>query len=92
MGQPTGSPVRQQVIDNFGRLASQVLSRDVGEVSARTRLREELGMTSTTIIELMLELENLLHLEVDVELLDEPDAASVGALADFVEAHARPVG
>jgi acyl carrier protein len=84
--------LRQRVIDNFGRLASRVLRSELGEVTPDTKLRDKLGMTSTNTLELMLALESLLGIEVDVEDMDEDNTESVGALADFVVAHAQPAG
>lgn len=86
----TDSELRQRVLDSVGRLLSRVLRRDVGEVSAQTRLRDELGMTSASTLELMLELEDELAIEVDVEGLDEEHLESVATLADYVVANARP--
>lgn len=84
--------LRQRVLDSVGRLLSRVLRRDVGEVSPETRLRDELGMTSASTLELMLELEDALAIEVDVEGLDEQHVESVATLADYVVANAQPAG
>ncbi|MFY1674522.1 acyl carrier protein [Plantactinospora sp. WMMB334] len=86
------SELRQRVFDSVGRLLSRVLCRDVGEVSPATRLRDELGMTSASTLELMLELEDALAIEVDVEGLDEEHVESVATLAEYVVANARPAG
>lgn len=84
--------LRQRVLDSIGRLLSRVLRRDVGTVSPETRLRDELGMTSASTLELMLELEDELAIEVDVDGFDERDVESVATLADYVVANAQPVG
>jgi acyl carrier protein len=86
----TGNELWQQVLDNFGGVASKVLGRDVGQVSLSTGLRDDLGMTSVSILEVMLDLEDVLHIEIDVEKLDQQDLASVGTMADFIALHARP--
>lgn len=84
--------LRHRVIDGLGALLSRVLRYDVGDVSEATRLRDELGMTSASTMELMLELEDRLGIEVDVDDLDEADVESIGTLVSYVVAHARPVG
>lgn len=84
--------LRQRVLDSIGRLLSRVLRREVGAVSPATRLRDELGMTSASTLELMLELEDELAIEVDVDGFDERDVESVATLADFVVANSQPAG
>lgn len=68
----------------------KVLSLDT-DAAARlcesTRLMEDLGMTSTVTIELMLELEDALEIQIDIEEIQPADLASISALADFVAGH-----
>jgi acyl carrier protein len=61
---------------------------EVLEVSDRTRLMEDLGLTSAATLELMLELEESMDIQIDVEQIQPDDLASIGALADFVAGHA----
>ena len=89
---PPDADLRHRVIDSFGPLLSRVLRREVGDLSEGTRLRDELGLTSASTLELMLELEDKLAIEIDVEELDEANVQSVGALADYVIAHSRLAG
>lgn len=84
--------LRRRVLDSVGRLLSRVLRREIGSVSPDTRLRDELGMTSASTLELMLELEDELAIEVDVEGLDEQNVESVAALVDYVVANSQPAG
>ncbi len=66
----------------------KVLSLDAAvELSEQTRLMEDLGLTSVTTLELMLELEEALEIQIDVEEIEPSDLASLGALADFIAAH-----
>jgi len=54
------------------------------------RLMEELGLSSTLGLELLLELEDQLLILIDVELMDQEKVATVGDMATFVAAHSRP--
>jgi acyl carrier protein len=89
----TDSAMRQRVLDNIRAVLPRVLnSASDGEERARaaseeTRLMEDLGLTSTEALELMLELEKSLHIQIDVEPMEPSDLASLGSLADFVAGH-----
>jgi acyl carrier protein len=48
---------------------------------------EDLGLTSSTTLELMLELEESLGIEINVEDIGEDDVTTLGALADFIATH-----
>jgi acyl carrier protein len=54
------------------------------ELSEKTRLMEDLGMTSAAALELMLGLEEVLDIEIDVEEIEPDDMACIGGLADFI--------
>jgi acyl carrier protein len=59
--------LREQVVDSICALLPQVLKRKVIGASADTTLMEALGMSSTSALELILELEERLELEISVE-------------------------
>jgi acyl carrier protein len=82
------SELRKQVVDSLGVLLGRMLGRELPDVSERTRLFDELGLSSSKTLELLLALEEDLDLQVDVEYIDRRDLASVGSLSDFVVAHA----
>jgi acyl carrier protein len=88
----TGSGLRAQVIENIHVVLPRVLARGaddaVPELSDHTRLMEDLGLTSVTTLELMLELEEALEIQIDVEEIEPADLACLGALADFIAGHA----
>ena len=79
--------LRTRVVDTLGVLLAQLLGRDLPDVSEKTRLFDELGLSSARTLELLLVLEEELDTQVDVEEIERGDLASVGALADFVVAH-----
>jgi acyl carrier protein len=79
--------LRARVVDTLGALLGRMLGRDL-DVSEETRLFDELGLSSSKTLELLLALEEELDIQVDVEEIDRRDLASVGSLSDFVVAHA----
>ena len=80
--------LRIQVVDTLGVLLGRMLGGDLPDMSEQTRLFDELGLSSSKTLELLLTLEDELDLQVDVEEIDRRDLASLGSLADFVVAHA----
>ncbi|HKN97381.1 MAG TPA: phosphopantetheine-binding protein [Pseudonocardiaceae bacterium] len=80
--------LRQRVVDSIGTLLPKVLKRDMPAMPEGTRLFDELGLSSASTLELLLELEEDLDIQIDVEEIDQTDLASIGSLADFVSTHA----
>lgn len=80
--------LRQRVVDSIGTLLPKVLKRDMPVMPEGTRLFDELGLSSASTLELLLELEENLDIQIDVEEIDQTDLASIGSLADFVSTHA----
>lgn len=85
---PIDAELRQRVVASIGTLLPKVLKRDVPDLPEQTRLFDELGLSSASTLELLLELEDDLDIQIDVEEIDQGDLASIGTLADFVAAHA----
>jgi acyl carrier protein len=79
--------LRARVVDGICALLPRVLKHEVGPVSQDTSLMDDLGMSSTGALELMLELEEQLEVEISVEDLDRDDFDTVGTLADYVVAN-----
>jgi acyl carrier protein len=83
--------LRGQVMDSIHVILPKVLPRDAAdgplEISDSARLMEDLGLTSTATLELLLELEDSLEIQIDVEEIEPDDLANIGALADFVAGH-----
>jgi 3-oxoacyl-[acyl-carrier-protein] synthase III len=80
--------LRTRVVDTLSVLLGRTLGAGLPDVSESTRLFDELGLSSSKTLELLLSLEDELDLQVDVEEIDRDDLASLGSLADFVVAHA----
>ena len=81
------SAARERVMESIYVVLPEVLpARPEGspELSEKTRLMEDLGLTSAAALELMLGLEDVLEIEIDVEEIQPDDMASLGGLADFI--------
>jgi acyl carrier protein len=82
--------LRERVVEHIRDLLPRVLKREVGDVSEDLALVEDLGVSSTSALELMLELEESLQVEISVEDLDREDFTTVGTLADYVARNVLP--
>jgi acyl carrier protein len=82
--------LRQQVVDTICELLPRVLKREVSGASETTTLMDDLGMSSTTGLELVLELEDKLEREISVEDMGRDNFETVGSLADYVAANLLP--
>ena len=80
---------RQRVVDTMIAVLARLLNR-AEPVTENMRLMEELDLSSTMGLELMLELEDQLEILVDVELMDPDLMKTVGDMATFVAGHSRP--
>ena len=80
------SAARERVLESIYIVLPEVLAAGpVGpELSEKTRLMEDLGMTSVATLELMLGLEDILDIQIDVEEIQPNDVACLGGLADFI--------
>ena len=79
--------LRVQVVDTLGALLPEVVHDDMPAVTDDTRIAD-FQLSSSDMLALMLRLEDSLEIQVDVEEFDEADAETVGALADYIAAHA----
>jgi acyl carrier protein len=80
---------RQQVLDTMTTVLARLLDRSE-PVTEDMRLMEELGLSSTFGLELLLEVEDQLMILIDVEVMDADQMKTVGDLATFVAGHSRP--
>jgi acyl carrier protein len=79
--------LRQQIVDQMHTLLPQVLDSELPGMSEETRLMEDLGLTSSTTLELMLGIEEELEIQINVEDIEQDDVGTVGALATFIAGH-----
>ncbi|MGW5053882.1 phosphopantetheine-binding protein [Actinokineospora sp. NPDC004072] len=83
----TESDLRERVMAGIGELLPRVLKRDIAPPDGSTRLFADLGLSSASTLELLLELEDSLDIQIDVEEIDQSDLDSVGTLADYIATH-----
>jgi acyl carrier protein len=80
--------LRQRVLDGIGALLPAVLRQEIPALPETTRLFDELGLSSSKILELLFALEQELEVEIDIEEIDRGSLESIGTFADFVASHA----
>lgn len=85
--QPGGVP-RARVVDSINLLLPRVLKREVPAQAEDVCLFDELGLTSSSTLALILELEEALDIQIEVEEIGQDDLRSLGSLADYVASHA----
>lgn len=76
----TADPVQGAIV----RALSKVLGRDLHGVTEQTRLFEDLNLDSTSVLELLMAIEEDLEVEFDPDGLKQEHFASVGSLSDYV--------
>lgn len=79
--------LRERVLGTVCEILPRVLGHETPALREGTVLRDELGVRSTTTLELVLELEDLLEIQIDVEQLDQENLITIGDLADYVASH-----
>jgi acyl carrier protein len=79
----------QRVTDAMIAVLERLLDRP-DPVTEDMRLMEELGLSSTLGLELLLELEDQLQILIDVEQLDADQMRTVKDMATFVADHSQP--
>ncbi|NDZ79571.1 acyl carrier protein [Streptomyces sp. SID10853] len=63
---------------------TEVLDREVTGTQQSTRLFEDLHLDSTSVLELLMSLEDSAGIEVDPEEIDADDFRTIATLTDFV--------
>lgn len=82
---------RQDVVQALEAALTDVLDRPVSGLTGEVRLFDDLHLDSTTMLEMLMALEDSIGLEVDPEELEVDDFESVATFTDFVLA-GRPAG
>lgn len=87
MSTPVDTSLRERVVDAICAVVPRVTRAQLPSVTEGTRLMADLNLSSSSTLELMLELEESLDIQINVEDIDRDDFATVGTLADFVAGH-----
>ncbi|WNI18952.1 acyl carrier protein [Actinacidiphila sp. ITFR-21] len=77
---------RSQIINHVSIALSTVLNREVPQLTEESRLFEDLALDSTSVIELLMGLEDTIALEIDPDELEPEVFRTVGSLTDYIEA------
>ncbi|WP_432560188.1 acyl carrier protein [Granulicoccus sp. GXG6511] len=72
-------------LDLVVRALQTTLDRDLGEVTEDTALFTTLGLDSTGVLDLLMNLEDELGISLEAEELEMSDFATVGSLVRYVE-------
>ena len=76
---------RTDILAHLQIALSTVLNREVPEISPELRLFEDLALDSTSVIELLMSLEDTIGLEIDSDELGPEVFETVGSLADYAQ-------
>jgi acyl carrier protein len=76
---------REEIIRHLQIALSIVLNREVTGLEPETRLFEDLAMDSTSIIELLMSLEDTMSLEIDPDELSADVFRTVGSLTGYLQ-------
>ncbi|TDD94821.1 acyl carrier protein [Actinomadura rubrisoli] len=71
-------------LDQIAIVVKKVAPHESADMTASTRLVEDLGLDSTGILELLMELEQSIGFEVDVDELEPSAFQTLGSLAGYV--------
>jgi acyl carrier protein len=77
-------PSPSTTVDSIAAALARVLKRDADGITESTGLFEDLGVDSTSVLELLLELEDDLGVEFDADTLEQQHFQTVGTLAAYV--------
>jgi acyl carrier protein len=77
-------PSRDAVVSVIGAAAARTRQQAFAGVTEATRLKDELGLDSATILELLMEIERDLDVEFEPETLEQRHFETVGSLTDYV--------
>lgn len=89
-GKPGDAGFRTRVFDVMVEQLIRMVRPQV-PITETTRLMDDLRLSSSMALELMLELEEALSVQIDVENLDPEQTYTVGELSDFIAANSVPV-
>lgn len=83
---------RDEIVDAVKAALAEVLQRELPDVDEHTRLFEDLHLDSTSVLELLMALEDSVGLVVDPEQLRPEDFQTIGSLVDYTSGQlAEPV-
>jgi acyl carrier protein len=76
---------RSSVVKTITGALSEIMQREYADVTEETRLFEDLHLDSTSVLTLLMALEDQTGIEVDPESLQMENFQTIGTLADYIE-------
>ena len=80
---------RSEIVEQLRAALSAVLGRPLDPFTPELGLFDDLGLDSTSVIELLMSLEDTVGLEIDPDELGPEVFRTVGSLTDYVDASFR---
>ncbi|MEV1117918.1 phosphopantetheine-binding protein [Actinosynnema sp. NPDC049800] len=81
--------LRPRVVEAMTEVIARLSERD-GPVTEDMDMADELGLSSSLGLELLLEVEERLGVQIDVEKMRTDELRTVGQPAKFIASHCRP--
>lgn len=81
--------LRPRVVEAMTEVIARLSERD-GPVTEDMDMADELGLSSSLGLELLLEVEERLGVQIDVEKMRTDELRTVGQPAAFIASHCRP--
>ncbi len=76
---------RSEITEQVRAALAAVLNKEMGDIDEDTRLFEDLAMDSTSVIELLMALEDTTDLVIDPDELDPTVFKTLRSLTEYVE-------
>ncbi|TLQ46306.1 acyl carrier protein [Streptomyces marianii] len=78
---------RTDIVEQIRVALGSALGREIAELPENTSLFEDLAVDSSSVLDLLLTLEDSVGLEIDPEELEAEIFETVGTLSDYVESN-----
>ncbi|MDU0289796.1 phosphopantetheine-binding protein [Saccharothrix longispora] len=83
------SALRERVVEAMTTVLKRLVEREE-PITEDMHMADELGVSSSLGLELLLEVEEQLGIQIDVERMHPDELLTVGELATFIAGHSRP--
>jgi len=83
---------RNEIVGHVEQALAEVLEREIDGVTEDTKLFDDLHLDSTSVLELLMSLEDQVGIEVNPEEVRIEDFASIGTLTDYVHSQLPAAG
>ncbi|MEV8504559.1 acyl carrier protein [Actinoplanes sp. NPDC051475] len=87
--QPSAEADDQKIMTRIIAALAAVLKRELPSANGDTRLFDDLGLDSTSVLELLMTIEEELSLEFDTDSLEQHHFETIGSLTSYVLAQMR---